>query len=618
MCGTDYQYDPVKKIWVRTEQNQCINYSDGDEVEERIYDIISKAKDVSVASLELRKHITDWPSRYHLSPSRANLLRPFETILAGRLLEIGAGCGALTRYFGEIGLDVTAVEGSSRRAEIASLRCRGLDNVQVFADNIENFSTNENGKYDIVTLIGVLEYARLYIKDQKEDPVISLLKIARQLVKETGILIVALENQLGLRYFAGNREDHISIPMYGINDLYTKDSAVTFGRVELETCLSSAGFSSANFYAPFPDYKLPSTILSPCGLKSRAYDLSPLLTGNPTNFYQTGEIETFSLEQAWKVIWRNKLVLDVANSFLVIASGAETGINNLHQNTLAFHYSVERRPEYMKESKITIDDDELGVISRLLNTNYKPQDMIPLQHEINARDVWINGTLWWDKLCEVVNTPGWSTDDVVVWAKVWMDMLKSEAKSPNNDWTADTLVEGKFIDATPFNLIIGSDSKGKFFDLEWRMKMPVKLGYIFFRGLIISFTKIHNVAEPAPDTPIDLVNLILKVAHKCELWLTESDVHHYVEYDNYFREWTTGLQDKVSFREVLKSMLSIRPAIASMQTMTEKLREQEDYIQTMTEKLREQEEYTRKILSSKSWSITNPLRIFKSFFFDEK
>ena len=53
------------------------NYSDGDRTENRLMSVVRSAKDRSVFSRELRDAMKDWPSTYHLSPARANLLRPF-------------------------------------------------------------------------------------------------------------------------------------------------------------------------------------------------------------------------------------------------------------------------------------------------------------------------------------------------------------------------------------------------------------------------------------------------------------------------------------------------------------------------------------------------------------
>ena len=51
------------------------------------------------------------------------------------LLELGAGCGAVTRWLGEHFENVDTVEGSLARAQVARERCRDLDGVRVAAAN---------------------------------------------------------------------------------------------------------------------------------------------------------------------------------------------------------------------------------------------------------------------------------------------------------------------------------------------------------------------------------------------------------------------------------------------------------------------------------------------------
>jgi 2-polyprenyl-3-methyl-5-hydroxy-6-metoxy-1,4-benzoquinol methylase len=208
---TDYTYEPVTKIWIRSGYSG-IAYSDGDEVEQRISSIISHASDLTIFSAELRQHCTDWASLYHLSGMRANILRPLKHILSGDVLEVGAGCGAITRYLGECAANVLALEGSPRRAVVARSRTRDLENVTVLAEKFEQFEAKK--KFDVITLIGVLEYANLFTTG--EDPALSMLERVRSLLKPKGKLIIAIENQLGLKYFAGAPEDHLGQPMYGI------------------------------------------------------------------------------------------------------------------------------------------------------------------------------------------------------------------------------------------------------------------------------------------------------------------------------------------------------------------------------------------------------------------
>src|SRR5687768_4169602 len=78
-----YTKDSSRRLWSDPSQGK-FNYSDGDEVEQRIESAILASADVSLFSNELLAHQVDWPSVYHLSSTRANLLRPIDTHLAGK------------------------------------------------------------------------------------------------------------------------------------------------------------------------------------------------------------------------------------------------------------------------------------------------------------------------------------------------------------------------------------------------------------------------------------------------------------------------------------------------------------------------------------------------------
>ena len=96
-------------------------YSDGAEAEARLLGVVSQAKDRGTFSPELAKAINDWPSEYHLSRARHCLVRPLGIRPEDKVLELGSGCGAVTRYLGEIGANVVAVEGSLARARVCLL-----------------------------------------------------------------------------------------------------------------------------------------------------------------------------------------------------------------------------------------------------------------------------------------------------------------------------------------------------------------------------------------------------------------------------------------------------------------------------------------------------------------
>jgi len=262
-----YAFDEVDRIWARP-GFAGIDYNDGESSELHLADIVKQAGDVGVFSCELRSKCTDWVTLYHLSPHRGNVLRPFENLLKGKVLEICAGCGAITRYLGEAGGRILALEGSPRRAAIAASRTRGLPNVTVLAERFDDLRCSET--FDAITLIGVLEYAGVF--GDGHTPALNMLKKARSMLRPNGRLFTAIENQLGLKYFAGAQEDHIGEPMYGIEGRYRNGQPRTYGRRALAELIAAAGFASSEFLAPFPDYKLPSSVLTEHGCAASDFD----------------------------------------------------------------------------------------------------------------------------------------------------------------------------------------------------------------------------------------------------------------------------------------------------------------------------------------------------------
>ena len=444
----EYEFSSDTSVWTRPGEERSWKYSDGDEVERRIAQAIHSSFDRSVQSRELRDAITDWPSRYHLSARRANLLRPLRDRLKGSVLEIGAGCGAVTRYLGELGCDVVAVEGSGTRAAIAASRCVDLSNVAVVGDAFDRVPSG--AAFDVVTLIGVAEYARVHSGDGTGDPVDALLERAARFLKPGGILVLAIENQLGLKYFSGCREDHVGQPMFGIEDRYTADSVVTFGRRELAGRMKRAGLQNQEWWFPQPDYKLPI-----CALSDRledenvTADLSSLLSESARAEAQPADAPVFSLEQAWRPVYRNRLWADLANSFLVVGSR-----NPLPKhNTLAEYYGHERLPAFNKLIRFEWADPQV-IVRREPMSPAAPASSLPVSIHLEDETMF-SGENWHATLVRLLNRDGWSADEWTNWARRWFDAVLENAGLPLAPVPPPAQeLPGRLLDAIPRNMLV--------------------------------------------------------------------------------------------------------------------------------------------------------------------
>jgi GT2 family glycosyltransferase/2-polyprenyl-3-methyl-5-hydroxy-6-metoxy-1,4-benzoquinol methylase len=525
-----YKYNEQVSIWIR--QNfDGIQYSDGDEVEQRIASIIKNAADLSVLSDELRPHCIDWPSTYHLSATRANILRPFEQDLGGDILEIGAGCGAITRYLGECGGRVLALEGTQRRASITRDRTRDLNNVTVVNDKFDDFRCDR--KFDAITLIGVLEYANLFTQGENAHEL--MLERVMSFLKPNGKLFIAIENQLGLKYFAGAPEDHIGTPLYGIEARYRKDQAQTFGRLELDRLLKKAGFSYSEFLAACPDYKLPISIITERGFNFDNFDAGALALQSVRKDPQLPPILAFSPELAWPTISSNGLGIELANSFLIVAS-RDKFIPLTPKKSLAWHFSTDRKKEYCKAVDfIALESGQVEVHSKYLAPSIEKYFSGTLiHHKLSLCDGYRTGKLMSYEIIRLISTENWQTVDVCHYLNLWLKFLfdiAHQREYPIGNLTSSIKLPGNFFDLLPHNIIISEKGNLNAIDCEWTYDLDLEVGFIVFRALNVIIHQISRFGRSKNKDIISFYDFIAVIMKDIGLPLTDENLLNWVELD---------------------------------------------------------------------------------------
>ena len=322
-----------------------ITWRDG--AEDRMKSIFLSTDDRSSASDFLASHITDWPSRYHLDRRRTNILRPINFDKSMRVLDVGAGTGVMSRYVAERGAEVVALEGDSMRAELASLRCEGL-NVDVRCGSVNDFDDSEG--FDLILVIGVLEYATNHPAGSS-----GFLKKLSQLLNPDGSIVIAIENQMGLAYWMGANEDHLNEPWVGLEGYVSTSSVKTFSKPVLSSLLTDAGFKHQNWLYPFPDYKLPLTILS-----DRAYmendrvDLIDQLVGSPVDRSRSGVLPFFDTRALHRQVVDSDMGQDMSNSFLVICRLNESK-SIVDEDVIAWRFTGDRKKDFLGVRQVTVE-----------------------------------------------------------------------------------------------------------------------------------------------------------------------------------------------------------------------------------------------------------------------
>lgn len=466
-----------------------------------------------------------WAHEYHLSPVRHNLLKWYPFDPDGSVLEVGAGCGAITGLLCTKLKKVIALEPSYRRASVTAQRHSNCSNLEVVVCGLQDFECQE--RFDYATVIGVLEYAGAFYGGR--NPYTSFLTKLRGMLKPNGELILAIENKIGLKYICGAPEDHTGRIFDSVYDYPNPCKVRTFSKKELTSLMHAAGFCNLTWYYPLPDYKMPQEVLSE---EISPTDLDSIWKWFPARTGGCERKEILSEKTLGKTIVRAGLFGEFANSFLVVA---RTEQKEEKFKCLRFWGANKaRKPEYQTNVEICVKDQEKIVIK--MAESCKAKAFI---QEIAKKEIWaksflagkaevVTGRL--DDSClyyPYIDFP--SMEDLV--AKAMEDGDPNFGKSLIEDYKhflynlpVETCVPDRFmrefniksrmsmnpvdclrialLDCIPHNIKM-SKEKWYIIDNEWTYDFPLPIDYLLFRGIIALITGLqaqvqHGVSKDKP------------------------------------------------------------------------------------------------------------------------
>ena len=446
-------------------------YSDGDDEETYVMKVITNASDTSSTSAELESNIHDWPSEYHLTTKRAHLLRSLDLSGLDDVLELGCGCGAISRYLAEQGMQVDAIEGSTRRASIAHARCRDRHNINIVNCNFNHLRLPENA-YDAVFLIGVLEYAKRFCPDAPDDrsAVLEILAAVQTSLKPDGVIVTAIENRLGLKYLMGATEDHYGVPYIGINRYPDSAGIATYDHSEWRSILADADLNSNAFLTPFPDYKIPTVVLHEEFIKQPV--AASHLRGSVSRDYLRAFSSDFDEYVFWQACNQNSHMMEYANSFLIIAGRNNDTASKLAAYDFAHFTGSQRKSRFRTATRKR--RDELIVRKENLIPGLNTEATDSGLKQVCADEDYLPGVLLADEWLQCLMT--WQDQQrLLSLFKDYFEFLKSYASQhpDGND----------IVDILPFNIIVDDAGIYQSFDREWLTDEEVKPEFVLFRAL---------------------------------------------------------------------------------------------------------------------------------------
>ena len=307
-----------------------------------------------------------WPVLYHFSDQRENIVDWLPITKNDKVLEVGSGCGAITGALSRKARSVTCVDLSKKRSLVNAYRHKDADNITIHLGNFRDVEPHLDNDYDYVCLIGVFEYGQSYMESEK--PFHEFLNILKKHVKPDGRIVIAIENKLGLKYFAGCKEDHLGTWFSGIENYVNEDYVRTFSKNGLEKIFEECGVKDYHFYYPYPDYKFPTMIFSDKRLPQKGE-----LSNNLRNFDRE-RLLLFNEKKAFDGLIEDGLFPVFSNSYMVIL-GPDTDVNYAR-------FSNERDSKYAIATFMT--KDKSGEVS----FKKYPLDEKAYEHIYNLHDTY--------------------------------------------------------------------------------------------------------------------------------------------------------------------------------------------------------------------------------------
>ena len=456
----------------------AFGYSDGAESERYLDHVFRRTKDLGTRSSELEGYIKDWPSEYHLTTRRAQLLSGFTFDRSMRVLEVGCGCGAITRHLAENFDEVISVEGNLNRARLARLRTRDHSTVSVICAPFQEIRFK--AKFDIIFCIGVFEYSGSFVEGS--DPYEEALRYFADMLTPDGIVVIAIENQFGLKYFSCAREDHIGTMFEGLEGYHRRPQKVrTFGKTELETRLGRH-VGSIQFYYPYPDYKVPECVLSAKFLASgRAGELVSQMKARD----YSGPLNRLWDESAAALeLSRNRMLEFFANSFIVVAGRGSLSRVGFPQQAVLF--SSGRRAQFATCTRVLETTDGSLVVSKKLVSGKQESDTGDLRLAA-TESPWVDSTSLQTEVLLRARNRGLALEEIFAPCKPWVARLNAEASAGSGA----RMLPGSHIDSIWSNAYV-VQAQCQIIDREWVWSEALPMNVVVIRAIYNLLTKLDE------------------------------------------------------------------------------------------------------------------------------
>lgn len=505
--------------------------------EEQTETLLTLAKNYAeVEYPRLIEENADWRILYQLSPIRENVADWIPMKPDAKVLEAGSGCGAVTGALLRKAGEVVCTEISKKQSMVNAYRHSESENLTIYVGDFTEIEKTLPSDFDFIFLTGVFDCVKT--DKNSETQYEELLSVASGHLAPGGRIVLSVDNQYGLKYFAGCKEEHTGEWFSGIENYGTGGTGRNFSRKRLEKLFAACGIKKYNFYYPYPDYKFMTTLYSDAYLPGKGE-----LSNNIRNF-DRDRMLLFDEKYAFDGIVEDNLFSVFANSYtVVIGEGFDVKY---------VKYSNDRVAEYQIRTEIRRDEKgnaEVRKYPLCESATEHIRGMAAAYESLTER--YKGGNL-------AINKCTLQEENGEIWAS--FEFLSGRPLSEILDECLEKEdIEGfhalfrQYVEKTGYNqtfpvadfdLIFGNimvqEDVWTIIDYEWTFGKAVDVKELAFRAIYC------YLLEDEKRNKLNL-DLILE-----ELGITEEDASYYREQELNFQKFVTGQQKSMAeIRELL-------------------------------------------------------------------
>lgn len=582
---------------------------------------------------------------YFLSHLRHNLFNWYPFRKDGSILEIGSSYGQLTSLFTQKVNHVIAIEDSESKAKIVSNRAKDADVIVCDFDKL-----NIDEKFDYIVLCNIFEYAKCFY--DSDNPYSDYLDYLKNFLKEDGVILIALSNRLGLKYFSGFKEEHTNQFFNGVDGFSNSDHVQIFAKSELIKIIENAGFNNYKFFYPYPDHEFPQIINTDEFVNRISYTKKPIYFKQRSNLFDECSLNQILAKDGLADYFANSFLIEIRNSnkkyetdninFIKINSNRkpEFQITTLIYKNTVLKYPISDKSNNHIKKMFSENEGNFGKIKYLKSKyennilSYEFLQEQSLKNIIEESIMDNDKKKFYDLIHEYYDALLYNSYETDSYASDnFISIFKKKSKEKFHCHVKSNL-------DLDFSNIFIIDEEYVAIDYEWVFNFPIPVEYIFYRTIKHNiesnplFNKFTSFTEIFRYLNLNMANIKL-----FEIWdknlfkyindYTPVNKHKIIPKENL--DYVENIDEYIdlvinskninsqNFESLKKDIVLNQRKIINQKNNQLKIKDKEikkknKEIKKKNNEIKKKNNEIKKIINSTSWKITSPGRKFKSIF----